>query len=200
VVQRHLDDPRYTTADAAVIRQMASRFAHRFRRDDLEDVQQEVALHVFQCTGRFDPARGRCAAFVSVIAKHRILQLIERQEAAKRGYRRTVQPAPWDQDWLIDHHATPQRMDLTIDVRDALDRMPAEVRHAADLRMARHTVGAIGEQLGLSRDLVRGRLRHAAVAIEALNPHREKSQNPTPSFGQPGSSPVGESITTGAAA
>jgi RNA polymerase sigma factor (sigma-70 family) len=179
---------------------MSCRFAHRFRRDDLEDFQQEVAMRVCQCTHRFNPIRGKRAAFVSVIAKHRILQLIERQEARKRGYRRTVQPAPWDQDWLTDRRTTPQRVDLAIDVRDAMARMPAEVRHVADLRMERHTVRAIGEQLGLPRDQVRGRLRHVAITVKELNPHFEKSQNSTPSFGQPGSSPVGETATKGAAA
>jgi hypothetical protein len=135
-----------------------------------------------------------------VIAKHRILPLIERQEARKRGYRRTVQPVPWEQDWLTDRRTTPQRVDLTIDVRDALARMPAEVRHVADLRMERQTVRAIGEQLDLSLDQVRGRLRHVAITVKELSPHFEKSQTLTPSFGQPGSSPVGETITTGAAA
>jgi RNA polymerase sigma factor (sigma-70 family) len=198
--QHPIDDPRYTTADAAVIKQMAWRFAHRFRRDDLEDVQQEVAMHVFQCTGRVDPARGSRAAFVNVIAKHRILQLIELQEAHKRGYRRTVQPVPWDQDWLTDHRTTPQRVDLAIDVRDAMGRMPADVRAVVELRMQRHTVRAIGEELGLSGNQVRHRLRCAAIEIGDLGLQIKKSQDPHPSIDGPGSSPVGESTTTGAAA
>jgi RNA polymerase sigma factor (sigma-70 family) len=172
---------------------MAWRFAHHFRRDDLEDVRQEVALRVFQNTHRFDPTRGRRAAFVSVVAKHRILQLIERQEARKRGYGRTVQPAPWDQDWLTDRRNTPQRVDLAIDVRDAMGRMPSDVRAVVELRMSSCTVAEIRKQLGLTRHRAGVQLRRAGNSLHTLrNDSSTKSQNPHPSNDGPGSEQVGE--------
>jgi len=199
VVQHHLDDPRYTTADAAVIRQMAWRFAHHFDRREVEDVQQEVALHVFQRTCQHDPTRGSRAGFVSVVAKHRILQLIERQRAAKRGHGRTVQ-ASWDDDWQTDRRDTPQRLDLAIDVRDAMGRMPDDVRAVVELRMASCTIPEIRQQLDLTRDRARVQLRAAKAALHTLRDGRtKKSEIPTPPLGQPGSSQVGEhAISRGA--
>lgn len=55
-----------------------------------EDVSQEVMLHLLQVLHKYDPAKSSLRTFVSRVATNKILDLVRRSRAKKRGLLETV--------------------------------------------------------------------------------------------------------------
>lgn len=154
---------RFTAADAAEIKALAKRLkAHYgYRASDIEDLEQEVATHVVQRMDQYVPERGTRGAFVSTIAKNRLLNLIEARTAAKRDGRRNVS---LDTAGPID--LSPEDIDLKLDVQAALANLPEDLRQVALLRIE-HSEREIEALLGLTRAQVRWRMRQLEQALRA---------------------------------
>lgn len=178
-----IEDNRFTDADAALIRRKATRLVgqYGYRRQDVPDLEQELALHVVLRSSQYDPARGSRDAFVTTVAKHKLLNLIAARMAAKRGGRNFRLGA-------VNEPRAEHDVALTLDVRDVLARLPEDVRRVVELRPAGHTVAEAGRRLGLSRYRVRQSLEQARLALERANlqPFQINSKSVNHSAGHPG--------------
>lgn len=154
-------DPRYTEEDAEIIKRKARRLAghYGYRISDVEDIEQDLATHVFQQTHRHEPERGSREKFISRVVKNKLLNLIEQRTAKKRDRRRDVSADDVGDGVLLDAAATPERIDVGIDVRTVIARLPEQLRQVAVLRQE-HSEKEIEGLLGLTRAQVRGRLEH----------------------------------------
>lgn len=160
-------DPRFTRADAAFIRRKADRLLghYGFTRDELDDVQQELVLHLLRQAHHYRPERGSRRRFVSKVVKHRLLNLVDQRLRKKRN-RRCVRPlAATSETQLADGGRSAARVNLHIDVWAVLARVPAALRDVAILLCARHTEREIEAKLGLTRQQVRGRINRLAEAF-----------------------------------
>jgi RNA polymerase sigma factor (sigma-70 family) len=153
-------DPRFNEADAAIIKRKAKRLAghYGYRISDVEDIEQDLAMHVFQQTHRHEPGRGSREKFVSKVAKNKLLNLIEKHTAKKRDRRRDVPADDVGEGALLDGGIAPDRIDLVIDVREAIARLPEDLRQVAVLRQ-QHSEKELEGLLNLTRAQVRGRLQ-----------------------------------------
>jgi DNA-directed RNA polymerase specialized sigma24 family protein len=193
-------DTRYTAADAAVIRWKVQRIVGRFgyRRQDIEDLEQDVAMHVFRQACRYRPERGPRERFVATVAKHRLLHLVGRRMAAKRGQGRTVNRESWQDEWLRDRRVTPSQVRLAIDVRLALARLPVDLRQVASLLLQGHRARDLERLLGLSRQRVRCRIRRLAVVLDPLRSATRKNSVPANHpVHRPGNQQVTRSLSGG---
>lgn len=57
-----------------------------FRSDDLEDIQQEIALDVLMRLPGFDPEKSSRHTFINAIADNKVASLIEERNATKRHF------------------------------------------------------------------------------------------------------------------
>lgn len=157
-------DERFTAAAAAEIKLLAKRLKghYGYRASDIEDLEQELAAHVIQRMDQYVPERGSRGAFVSTVAKNRILNLIEARTAAKRDGRRNVSLDPAG----VPINTSQEGIDLKLDVRAALADLPDDLRQVALLRME-HTEREIEALLGLTRAQVRWRMRQLEQALRS---------------------------------
>lgn len=160
------DPTQFTSADADTIKIKARRFARRHDMPDccVEDVSQELSLHVWMRLSRFDASRGtKREAFVEVIAANRAANIADRERAQKRDRRRDIN---LDDAPLLESVDKVNEIDLRADVRTAIDGLPPPLQDLA-LRLQRQTVAEIERETGLTR----GQIRHR---IQALRRHFEK--------------------------
>ncbi len=160
-------DERFTPADAEIIKRKARRLVghYGYRTSDAEDIEQDLAMHVFQQTYRHRPDRGSREQFVSTIAKNKLLNMIEHRTAQKRDNRRDVRADDTDERALLNKSGSPERIDLSLDLRDALARMPPELREIA-LRLPDETAAEIARALNLTRAKVRTRIQQIRRFLE----------------------------------
>lgn len=156
---RELWDERFTPADAEIIRQKARKLGGHFgfRAGDVDDIQQEIALHVFPRTGQHDPSRGTRGGFVSSMADNRVVNIIEHRTAKRRDNRRDVRIGDGQDHLVMDHATTPDRIDAQIDVQDALWALTPELSQIA-VRRVTESEAEIASAMGLTRAAVRHRL------------------------------------------
>jgi DNA-directed RNA polymerase specialized sigma24 family protein len=153
-------DARFTEADADIIKRKAKRMAghYGYRTTDVEDIEQDLATHVFQQTHRHQPERGSREKFVSKVAKNKLLHLIEQRTAQKRDNRRDVRMDDVGEGVLLDGGNAPDRIDVGIDVREVIAQLPDDLRQVALLRQ-RYSEKELEGLLKLTRAQVRGRLQ-----------------------------------------
>ncbi len=80
---------------------LAMRFAarglvgrHGYTRSDVEDIVQDLALHVLERMGKYDPGRGAWSTFLTRLIRNKIVHLIEYRMYQKRDYRKCVPLLP----------------------------------------------------------------------------------------------------------
>lgn len=153
-------DPRFTESDAEIIQRKAERLVghYGYRPSDVEDIQQDLAMHVFPRTHLHRPERGSREAFVSQIVKNRILHLIEARTALKRDNRHNVSIDKAGEGTLLDGTNTAEQVDVVIDVREAIERLPEELKQVAILRQ-QYSESELEGLLGLTRGQVRSRIQ-----------------------------------------
>ena len=58
-----------------------------FTADDLEDIEQDLRLHLFEQLSKYDPARGAFSTFVDRVLDHKAADILDAQFAACRDCR-----------------------------------------------------------------------------------------------------------------
>lgn len=182
-----------TIADAIRINGRSSLRRHLGRRPsrhDLEDIEQEVSLHVWKRLTSFDPTRSDLVTFVDRIVRRKLVDLARRRRAQRR------QP-PTEMLRLLEENQTSgserfpdgenltatdlrrhrgvsvPRCDLTalqLDVTGQVDILPAVLGRTSRTLM-HYSVSEAAKQLGLSRStiyahigLIRSRFMEAGLA------------------------------------
>jgi len=164
---RPLWDERYQPADAEVIKRKARRLAghYGYRVSDIADIEQEVATQVVQQLHRHDPSRGSREGFVGKVAKNTLLNLIDKRSAKKRDDRRNIEYDDGPEGTLIDGTTTPEQIDLELDLKDVMQRMPPDLRQVLELRMAGHSDAEMEDLLELTRARVRALIQRMEVFL-----------------------------------
>jgi RNA polymerase sigma factor (sigma-70 family) len=170
-------DHRHWAKDSEIVKKKAKQMAIRnhLRPADAEDLEQDVAMHVYKQSGRHNPARGSREAFIGRVTKNALLNLMEKRYAKKRDHRRDREYGDVDEDALLDGEITPERIDLKIEVQDALARLPADLREIALLRIDT-SEAEIAKSLGMTRGEVRWALLQVESALRAagIGPGKDK--------------------------
>lgn len=150
-------DERYQPADAEIVKKKARQMwgPRGYLDYEIADIEQELAMQVFQRIDRQRPDRGPRAGFVAKVAKNALLNLIERRSAKKRDDRRNIEYGDGPEGTLIDGEMTAQQIDLELDLEDMKNRMPPDLRQVLELRMAGHSDRELEDRLGLTRGRVR---------------------------------------------
>ena len=173
-------DPRFTESDAAIIRRIARRmYGHYgYGLSDVEDIEQELALHISQVSHRYDPTRSPRRRFVSKAAKNKLLNLIERRIAQKRNESRNVAYDDSTPAVLNDGSATQAQIVLHLDMKAGAERLPHDVRQALDLLLAGHSERDLERLMGLTRGQVRTLIKRMACILRkaGLDPNQKDEQ------------------------
>jgi RNA polymerase sigma factor (sigma-70 family) len=121
---------------------------------DEEDLRQELTFHVIRNMKSFDASRSSPRTFADRIVTSKIASILEHRTAAKRDKRRE-QPLTDEQRRVIagSERSTDQK-DLAIDVRAAMESLPADLCAIATLFMS-HNEAEVVRRSGLSRQQVR---------------------------------------------
>jgi len=85
------------TADDLVTIRVAARDLvgrHGYTRSDLDDIVQDLALHVLERLGEYDPGRGAWSTFLKRVLRNKISHLIEYRTFQKRDYRKCIPLQP----------------------------------------------------------------------------------------------------------
>lgn len=166
-------------------REVAGRYG--FSRSDTEDLEQEFWLDVFQRLSSYDPRRSRLDTFVTRLVTHRIVNIKESQEAAKRDYRLCRTSLDEDvedgegghipRSTLFDEAECFRRLgwsygpseegrDLKIDLAAATDSLPHDLREIRE-RLKVQTVSEISVVMRIPRSSVYRKIEQICRIFEA---------------------------------
>ncbi|OQA29868.1 MAG: Sigma-70 region 2 [Verrucomicrobia bacterium ADurb.Bin345] len=67
---------------------------HGYSLSDFEDIAQDLALHVLERMGEYDPGRGAWSTFLKRVLRNKISHLIEYRTFQKRDYRKCMPLLP----------------------------------------------------------------------------------------------------------
>ncbi|HET6855924.1 MAG TPA: sigma-70 family RNA polymerase sigma factor [Streptomyces sp.] len=136
-----------------------------------EDITQEVFTHLWERPLAYDPARGSVRAWLLVLAHHRSVDWIRREEK-RRALRSPYEPPRGDET----AEAAEQSM-TALRVRAAAAELPETLRRPLMLayyggRTYREVAGELGIPEGTAKARLRAALHHmaAALAAEGITP------------------------------
>jgi RNA polymerase sigma factor (sigma-70 family) len=154
---KELWDERYLPTDHEIVKKKARKMSgpRGYRDCELADIEQELAMKVFQEIHRQRSDRGSRAGFVGKVAKNALLNLIEKRSAKKRDDRRNIEYDDGPEGTLLDGETTPEQIDHELDVEEMKNRMPPDLRQVLELRMAGHSDRELEDLLSLTRGKVR---------------------------------------------
>lgn len=159
-----------------------------FTPADRPDLQQDLTETALGRLHMYDPSRGGLTGFLWVVVRTRAAQLLDARYALCRDCRRRSwsldEPLPSDggtqttridlvdaDDYRTrlggDARRGARHLELTHDVRSALDRLPRHLKVVAEL-LLRMTITEAAAELGYSRATIYDRLR-------AMQPHFESA-------------------------
>ena len=133
-----------------------------------EDVAQELALHLISVASQYDPERGTHGGFANTTCKHKLISLMRQWQAAKRNgghvdisldeilYNRSGRSRPAE-DVIQPRckHGRDYDIDLHLDLADALNSAPLEIRLLAAALISEGNLSAATRSLGISRGKAR---------------------------------------------
>lgn len=127
---------------------------------DLEDIEQELRLEVFQRSPRFDPVRGTWEAFVHCVVNSRSRSLFRRLHRKRRPILLSMTERRSDGalGLTTDDSGSRDATDLRHDLQQVRTRLTAEERELFDL-LADHSVTQIAAVLKMPRTTVSSRIR-----------------------------------------
>ena len=157
-----------------------------FHGVELEEVQQELALHVAQKAHLFDPKRGYAESFITVVVDTAAAIMCRSRSRLKRGA--GLQPQSLEGSALLNEGEETSLLDLLVeddlhrhhggrgsadpcervDLADALEHLPPLLRRVAQLFMNDGCEASIARDMGMSRRQVR-------KAIDELRGHFRQS-------------------------
>lgn len=160
-------DPSFLDAAEHLIRRKARKLCrHRaFGVSNVDDIAQELRMHVLQQGAKFDPAITTWEQFVSFILDKRVVSLVRHALAEIRAPDRLEaslnEPVCNSDGEDVERHETTPELardtdrlrDLQRDVASVLSRLPDDLRAVA-LALAWGTPHGVGVELGMSRRVV----------------------------------------------
>jgi DNA-directed RNA polymerase specialized sigma24 family protein len=160
-------DERLTAADAELIRHKVRRLIghHGFTTHDIEDLEQDLCLHVLQRSSRFDAVRGSRHAFIATVIKNKILNILDGRTAQRRDRRR--EELFGEMSGIAVTGDKERQRDLAVDIRGAVGEMTPDLRLVAGLLGEEGTFAGVSRRAGLSRQQVRGRQSHIKAHLTA---------------------------------
>lgn len=174
---RPLWDERYQPADAEIVKKKARQMMGRrtLRDCQLEDIEQEMALHVVRQSHRHRPDLGSREGFVGKTAKNALLNLIDKRSAKKRDDRRNIEYDDGPEGALADGESTQEQIDLELDLKDVVKRMSPDLQEVYALRLAGHSEAEMQDLLTLTRARVRVLIQRMEQHLKdsGLDPHSE---------------------------
>jgi len=153
-----------------------------FCRTPVNDIEQELVLHVLQQAHLYDAARGAVNTFVTTVVESSVammcrdrnrlkrgarlnLQSLERSTLLDEGEEKTLLDVVTDEDLHRRHGShvagDEERSDVSADTAAVLSRLAPDPREIAHLLMAGAREATIARALGISRR----RVRSAVAAI-----------------------------------
>lgn len=132
-----------------------------------QDVVQDVFVELWSHPDRYDPAIGKLRTYLTVLARHRAVDLVRselrRVARQERHYRLTLgRPDPSPHDEVADAQVASV-------VRDAVQLLPQEQRHVVELAYFRGlTCRQVAEVAGIPEGTAKSRLRLALAKLEAV--------------------------------
>lgn len=164
----------FGTETSQLIRTKAWRLCrHRgFTASDRDDIEQELALHLWRQSPRYDPAIGAWLTWASFVLDKRCVSIVRHRTAARRSPAReecSLDELVRDGDGrlvarheiIVEAPSVPLRLRaLRQDAESALDLLGDVERHLA-IGLGTGTVNAVTNELGLSR-------RAAARSLDAI--------------------------------
>ncbi len=166
-------------------RQVAGRYG--FSKSDIEDLEQEFWLDLLQRRSSYDSGRSQLNTFTNRIITHRIANMKETQEAAKRDYRlcagsldEEIEDEDGDTTSLHESvdandcfkragwsgHSSEDQIGLKLDVDKIISSLPPELRETCE-RLKIPTVSEISEVMGISRSSVYRKIEQIRKILEA---------------------------------
>ena len=152
-------DDDFDAKTAALLRFHAARLMKcgAFRRGERQDARQELSARLMERMRRHDPGRGSTWTFGNCVLTRTSADLSRHASAQKRdrGRERPLRGvSERELEELRERAWRVERVDLRLDVREALADLPPDVRHVAGLLMV-FTPAEVGQRTGLSRQRVR---------------------------------------------
>ena len=133
-----------------------------------EDVTQDVFVYLWDQPGRFDPSKGSLRAWVALLAHHRSVDRVRREERRARSEARVeaIEPVPAGQAAVDDQLAMAW---MAGRVRKALDQLPAEQREAIVLAyFGGRSYRQVATDLAIPEGTAKSRLRLALAKLNEL--------------------------------
>jgi DNA-directed RNA polymerase specialized sigma24 family protein len=124
------------------------------RRADEEDLAQDLALHVHLAAQKYDSRRGAASTFYDRVLARKIASIVQSRTAQKRDFRRE-RPLDSAPAHTFSRPEPSERVDLQLDVRDAVARLSGDLRPVACLFME-YSEAELIRRTGISRQRVRG--------------------------------------------
>ena len=144
---------------------------HGFKKADLEDLMQELALDLWERLPKYDPGKGAFATFVTRLIERKISNLIRHRCQAIRDFRReagslneiheeplgdlgelsrSLGQEDLDRHKGVETRPEAERMDLRLDISMALAGLPPHLKALAKLLSA-HSISEAARLLGVPR-------------------------------------------------
>jgi RNA polymerase sigma-70 factor, ECF subfamily len=133
----------------------------------VQDVVQDVFVELWSHPDRYDPAAGTLRTYLSMLARHRAVDLVRselrRMARQERGYRLTsVTPAPGAGDQAMVAHTAGL-------VRAAVQLLPASQRQVIELAYFEGlTCREVARAVGIPEGTAKSRLRLALAKLETV--------------------------------
>ncbi|MFD7919081.1 RNA polymerase sigma factor [Streptomyces sp. NPDC059740] len=182
---------RLTRGEAAALGELYDRFAslvhslaHRVLDDDADAdrVTREVFSHIWQHPDGFDPRNGSLRSWVAGVAHRQAVQRLRQYETASARREGTDARAAEERERKIRAASTAARADYIV------TSMPAPLREALELaHFQRRTCRQTAEQLGVTEDEARRRLRLGLQLLSTAAHHTGQAALPPPGAGLPAS-------------
>jgi RNA polymerase sigma factor (sigma-70 family) len=158
-------DSKLQTLIRCKVRTLAKRYV--FARGQHEDLCQDLSLQVVTARQRYDAAKAQPLTFADRVTTRRISDLIAHATAACRDRCRERPLAGGGEDLPLTGPDEQARLESALDVRDAVARLPEDLREIAVL-LAEDNEAAVVRRTGLSRERVRGMVRRIRQHFAAL--------------------------------
>jgi RNA polymerase sigma factor (sigma-70 family) len=125
-----------------------------FRRDDVEDLQQELTMHVVKALKRYDATRASVHTYADRIVSSKIASIVAKATAQKRDPSKLRRLDDQDDDVLGSRSLTQDQLDLAADVRVAVSCLPVDLLRFARL-FETYSESEIVRRTGVTRQRVR---------------------------------------------
>jgi hypothetical protein len=148
---------------------------HGFLAADRADLQQELCMHLISRQPNYEPFRASAHTFADRVLANKVTDLVRSATAACRDQRRNRQ-LPTRFDAPPSNGLSPARAAVILDVREAVARLPQELRAVATLLMAMSEAEA-ARRPGYTRQRMRTLRQHLAEALSPLDPAGDGARN-----------------------